>query len=218
MTRHFRLLATGFVLVAAAASLFPVVSSAERPPSQVVLEVGAAVPTGNLGDDFYDTELGLGIKSGLELGFRWRFFLNDQWSLAPAFHFLNYKDFKSVTPEGDDFRIKPTSFRYTLEVMWMPGERDSSIRPFAALSAGLFRNRLEAFHKTYDKPFDSSVNTFGAMIRAGVKLGSFELCALYGQNEFDTWDFFKTGQAETYDWSHWGVRAGWIVPFGAEDD
>ena len=216
MIRHIRHLATGLVLVAAAIASAP--AMADRPPSQVVLEVGGAIPKGNLGNDFYDTELGLGIKSGLEMGFRWRFFLNEAWSLSPAFHFLNSKDFKSVTPEGDDFRIKPTSFRYTLEVMWMPGARDASFRPFAAVSGGLFRNRVEGFHKTYDRPFDSSVNTFGAMGRAGVKLGAFELCVLYAWNVFDTWNFFETGQAETYDWSHTGARAAWIVPFGGEGD
>ena len=89
MTRHIRHIATGLALVAAAIASAP--AAADRPPSQVVLEVGGAIPKGNLGDDFYDTELGLGIKSGLEMGFRWRFFLNDAWSLSPAFHFLNYK-------------------------------------------------------------------------------------------------------------------------------
>jgi len=178
------------------------------------MEAAVGKPLGNLSEDFYETELGLGAVSGLELGFRWRFNLNHTWSLSPSFHFMNYKDFKSSAPDGEDFRIKSSSFRYCLELMWLGRDPDKSVRPFLAASAGIYRNRVEGFYKTFEKPFDSSVNTFAAVLRGGLRLGLFELSAYYSFNRFDTWIFFQTGQSETYDWDNLGLRVGWIVPFG----
>lgn len=196
--------------------LAPGAGHAGRPPSQVLLEAGGALPRGDLAADFTTEPLGFGVKSGLELGFRWRLWLSENWSVSPSFHFMNYKDFKSLTPTGEDFRIKPTSFRYVVEVMWMAGDRTRGFRPFLAVGGGLYRNRVEGFYKTFDRPFDQSVNTFGASGRAGVKLGQFELSVLYSWNRFETWALYRTGQAESYDWDNSGVRAAWLVPFGSE--
>jgi hypothetical protein len=193
--------------------LVPAPASADRPPSQVILEAGGALPRGDLAADFTTEPLGFGVKSGLELGFRWRYWLNETWSVSPSFHFMNYKDFKSVAPDGEEFRIKPTSFRYVLEVMWMPGDGTRGLRPFVAVGGGLYRNRVEGFYKTYERPFDQSVNTFGASVRAGIQLGHFELSVLYSRNRFETWTLFQTGRAESYDWDNTGARVAWSVPF-----
>lgn len=211
MTRHILFIVFALVLISA-----PAASAAARPPSEVVLEAGGALPQGNLGDDYFTTDLGLGNKGGLELGFRLRYHLNERWSLSPAFHFVNFKDFKHADADGNDFRIKPTSYRYTLELLWTGGAGTSKIRPITGLSVGLYRNRLEAFQKTDGDLIDSSVNTLGAALRGGLKTGDFELSVVYGFNEFDTWSYFATADPETYDWSTLGARAAWVVPFGGD--
>jgi hypothetical protein len=206
----------GTVLGAVLAAAFPLMAAADRPPSQVILEAGVGLPQGTLSEDFYETELGLGAVSGLELGFRWRYHINSTWSLAPSFHFMNYKDFKSTAPDGEDFRIKSSSYCYCLEVMWLGRGADKSIRPFLTASAGIYQNRVEGFYKTFDKPFDSSVSTLGGALGAGLRMGLFELSVYYSFNRFDTWAFFDTGQEEHYTWDNLGFRAGWAVPFGED--
>ena len=197
--------AWGLLLVAEAA--------ADHPPSQVVVEFGAAIPGGDLADDFYATELGLGAASGLEMGFRWRYRYSEAWSLAPSFHFIDYKDFKGTHPTEGDFRIPASSFRYCLELMWTGGGSQSVLRPFAAAAGGIYRNRVEGFYKTFEKAFDESVNTLGYSLRAGVLVGGFELSLIYNANRFDTWRFFDTGFEESYNWDNLGLRVGWILPF-----
>ena len=64
-----------------------------HPRSQVVFEAGFVQPYGDLADDFLTTEKGLGIKSGLELGFRWRYRFSESLSISPGFHFIDYKNF-----------------------------------------------------------------------------------------------------------------------------
>jgi hypothetical protein len=201
-------------ILLAAAILVPQSAQADHPPSQIVVEFGAAQPKGDLAADFYDTRLGLGAASGLELGFRWRYRFNDNFSLSPSFHFINYKDLRSTDPVVGDFRIPTSSFRYCLELMWVFGAADSGLRPFIAAAGGVYRNRVEGFYKTFEQAFDESVNTLGGSLRAGFRIAAFEVSVIYSVNRFATWRFFDTGFEEDYDWDNAGVRVGWIIPFG----
>ena len=184
-----------------------------NPPSQVVFEVGYVQPHGDLADDFFTTPLGFGIKEGLELGFRWRYRFSESLSISPSFHFVDYRNFSGENEEIGAYRIKPTTLRYSLELMYVMLKADSAIRPFFAASAGLVRNRVEGYWKTWDKAFDSSLNAPVFGLRAGLKVGGFEFSAVYNVNRFDTWRFFNTGYEESYVWDNTVFRVGWIIPF-----
>jgi len=184
-----------------------------HPSSQVVFEVGYVQPHGDLADDFFTTQLGFGIKEGLELGFRWRYRFSESLSISPSFHFVDYRNFSGENEEVGAYRIKPTTMRYSLELMYVMLKADSAIRPFFAVSAGLVRNRVEGYWKTWDKAFDSSVNAPVFGLRAGLKMGGFEFSAVYHVNRFDTWRFFNTGYEESYVWDNTVFRVGWIIPF-----
>lgn len=184
-----------------------------HPSSQVVVEVGYVQPYGDLADDFLDTRLGLGIKEGLELGFRWRYRFSESLSLSPSFHFIDYKNYNGENEEAGAYRIKPTTLAYRLELMYVMLGSDTPVRPFLAVNAGVVRNRVEGYWKTFEKAFDTSVNALGFGARAGFMLGGFEFSAVYDVNRFDTWRFFNTGFEESYVWDNLVVRMGWVIPF-----
>ncbi|MCK9995923.1 MAG: outer membrane beta-barrel protein [Candidatus Krumholzibacteria bacterium] len=185
----------------------------EHPSSQVVFEVGYVQPHGDLADDFFNSPLGFGIKEGLELGFRWRYRFSESLSISPSFHFVDYRNFSGENEEVGAYRIKPTTMRYSLELMYIMLKADTPVRPFIAGSAGIVRNRVEGYWKTWDKAFDSSVNALGFGLRAGLLVGGFEFSAVYNVNRFDTWRFFNTGYEESYVWDNAVLRVGWIIPF-----
>lgn len=199
--------------LAAAGSATAAVPTEARPHSQVLVEAGWGRPYGDLSQDYTATTLGFGAGDGLELGFRWRYHLSRTLSISPAFHFMDYRDFKSTDPGIGDYRISCSSLRYTVEAMLIQGGETVAVRPFLALSGGLYRNRVVGYNKTLSEPFDQSINTPGVAMRAGVRIGGFELSAIYSVNRFATWRFFPTGVEQDYNWDNFSVRAGWIIPF-----
>jgi hypothetical protein len=204
---------TGLTLAAALlCAALPAVAG-DHPSSQVVFEVGYVHPYGNLAEDFFGTDKGFGIKEGLELGFRWRYRFSENWSISPAFHFTDYKNFSGENEEVGAYRIKPTTLLYDLELMYVMGREDSFLRPLIAISAGVSRNRVEGYYKTWDKAFDSSVSAPHLSARAGILVSGFEFTAAYNFNQFDTWRFFNTGYEESYNWNNLVIRVGWIIPF-----
>jgi len=202
------LLVCGLTLLSGARAL-----AEGHPPSQVVFEVGYVQPRGDLADDFFNTPVGFGIKEGLELGFRWRYRFSESLSISPSFHFVDYKNFSGENEEIGAYRIKPTTLRYSLELMYIMMKPDAAVRPFFAASAGVVRNRVEGYWKTWDKAFDSSINALFFGGRAGLLVGGFEFSAVYNVNRFDTWRFFNTGYEESYNWDNVVIRAAWIIPF-----
>ncbi len=204
-----------FVLLTLTGFLATTTQAAEsdRPPSQIVVEAGWGRPYGELAQDFNTTELGLGAGDGLELGFRWRYHLSRTVSLSPAFHFMDYRNLKGDDSLAGAFQISSSSLRYTIELMFIQGNEKKLVRPFLALSTGLYRNRLVGSSKDLTEPLDQSVNTLGFGGRSGVRLGRFELSAGYHLNRFSTWQYFQTGQKEDYNWDNFSVRAGWVIPF-----
>lgn len=186
----------------------------DKPDSQVVVEVGVAIPYGNLGADFENTRLGLGATDGLEIGFSYRIFLSQTVSIAPAFLFLDYGNYEGSRGDLEDFRVQSSSYRYGAELMIkMPGS-EKAFRPFLAAGAGLYRNRVTGFYQDNTKALDQSVNTMGYSLRAGMQVVGFELSVVYHINRFNTWQFYQSDYRERYNWDSLGFRAGWLIPFG----
>jgi len=199
------------VLLLAACLVAP--ASAERPASQVGVDAGWARPYGDLAREYQGTALGFGAGEALQLGFFWRYHLSPTVALSPAFHFVDYRDFKDTDSTLGDYRISASSLRYTLELMLIQRDLARSVRPFLALSGGLYRDRVVGFNKTLSQPFDRSVNSLGFAVRGGVQVGPFELSAVYSVDRFSSWQFFQTGEVVPYNWDNFAVRAGWLIPF-----
>ena len=185
-----------------------------RPASDVVFEAGWAIPYGDLADDFRDTPRGFGGEDGLEVGFRWRLYVSDAFSLAPAFHFTDYGGFSGSSEELGDHRLDCSSYRLTVEAMIRMAEPGAAVRPFLAVSGGLHRNRVVGITKTFVTSFDESVNTLGAAARVGIAIGDLELSAVYAVDRFSTPRYFGAPESQDYRWDTLVVRGGWVVPFG----
>ncbi len=186
----------------------------DKPGSQVVVEAGLAIPYGQLGADFEKTRLGLGASQGLEIGFSYRIFLSETVSIAPTFLFLDYGNYNGFDEEIEDFRVQSSSYRYCAELMVkMPGS-DKTPRPFLAVGAGLYRNRVTGFYQDNTKAMDQSVNTMGYSLRAGLQIIGLEFSVVYNINRFNTWQFYQSDYRERYNWDNLGIRAGWLIPFG----
>ncbi|MCP4571367.1 MAG: porin family protein [bacterium] len=189
-----------------------------RPGSDVVLEIGLAMPTGDLTDDFDTSELGFGAGNGFELGFRWRLHLGDRFSVSPSFHFTDYDDFDGFYLEESETKSelvaaagKTSVYSFGLEARYALGEPGSFWRPFAAVGAGLDRNRLHGWRKEFTEAVDLSVNSLGLNARLGVRLDQFELSAVYRYSRFSTRRFFESDESPDYVWDAVVVRAGWVM-------
>ena len=184
------------------------------PGSQVVVEAGLIMPYGELGADFEKTRLGFGASQGLEVGFNYRIFLSQTVSIAPTFLFLDYGNYDGLDEEIGEFRVQSSSYRFGAELMVkMPGS-DVTPRPFLALGAGLYRNRVTGFYQDNTKALDQSVNTMGYSLRAGVQIIGLEFSVVYNINRFNTWQFYQSDYRERYNWDNLSFRAGWLIPFG----
>ena len=195
----------------------------DRPGSQVLFEGAWMRPLGDLADDFRTTELGFGASDGFEVGFRLRLYLNRRWSLAPAFHFVDYGDYVDTFEEGDpgevgdEFRIQTSSQRFSVELRYALRDHDVTWQPYLAVAGGLYRNRVQGFVKDFTTVLDESVNSLGLEALVGLRISQLEFSALYVYNRFSTWRFFNTGYDTPYNWDGLGVRVGWIIPFETSD-
>jgi hypothetical protein len=191
--------------------MVPVTVLAGGPPSQVLVEVGLAIPYGDLNDNFEDTEKGFGADNGYVAGFRYRLHLSDSFSISPSFHFVDFKNFNGVHPDVDEYRIACTSLRYAVEFMVMspPG----GARPFLALGVGISHNRVQGYYQDFVRAIDESVNSVAWTFRGGLQVGGFELSLVYNLDRFNTWHFHESYNRDRYNWDALGMRAGWIIPF-----
>lgn len=204
-----------FLIVLAAAPLaLADRANEEKSPAggRFLVEVGLALPQADLADDFLSTPLGAGAGSGLEIGLRWRSALSPTLALGPVFHFVNHRELIGGEAESPDYRLRATTLRYALELLY--GRRDSytRMRPFAGLAAGLSRNRLEGDGKSEGELLDDAVNTLSLALRAGVRWRGLEWSVVYNLNRFESVRFFSADGADSYNWDTVTVRMGWLIP------
>lgn len=188
--------------------------ASEKPPSQVVVQAGLALPHGQLGSDFNRTRLGLGATNGLEIGFAYRLSLSPTVTLAPNFLFMDFGGHDGVDADGGDFQIKASSYRYEVEVMVMKPGSTRTLRPLLAMGIGYFRNRVTGPYQDFSQPLDQSLNTLGYSLRLGAQIVGLEFSVVYNINRFNTWQLYRSDYRERYNWDNLSLRAGWLIPFG----
>ncbi len=189
----------------------PAVGAAEHPASEVQVDAGYVIPGGDLADGFGDTALGFGADPGLEFGFLWRYRFNMRWSLAPAFHFVNYTEFKGTDETVGDYTVRATSYRYGLQLRRSWGEGEGW-QPFAMVGVGLFRNRVEGRDKILLESFDRSVSTLGYSFQLGIRRQQVEISVVGQINRFSSWRFFAPDKEQDYNWDAVSLRFSWLIP------
>ena len=189
-------------------------SAADNPGSRVVFEGGLLRPLGELGADFDPSFLGLGAEDGYEVGFRLRLPVTPALSVSPGFHFVNFKSHLSIGAGEQEYKTEALSYRFTLEGMLKPRCKGGQVRPFLAVAAGLYRNRVVGYYEdAVAEERDDSINSFGYSARWGFATNSVELSFVAHRNRVRTWRFFPTDGKECYRWNNLGVRLGYLLPW-----
>ena len=197
------------ILLAAAAVVVWAPSASARPGFyEVVLEGGASLPQGDLGDSF-DQPAGFAADTGYEVGFRFRSRWPNGWSLAPAFHYVHFGKNTGFIDEVTSFEGAGSIFEYGVDFQYFfPASRNQP-QFYVTVGAALTHNRYREEYSD-DDWFEEAVNTLGGSAGIGVKVGDLEFSALYHLNRFDTQTFFPG--SEDYDWDWVSVRVGVALP------
>ncbi|HOX25001.1 MAG TPA: hypothetical protein PLL30_04475 [Candidatus Krumholzibacteria bacterium] len=180
-------------------------------PLQLVLEAGAAVPAGDLADDFANTEMGLGAGTGYDLGIRLRYFLSDVTAVGPTFHYANFGDWEDVSadPVGDAYAVRTSVYRYGVDLQQYLAPRRAVVRPYVTVGAAFCHDRYEDWLQ-FAGTFTTASNNLAFGIGGGVAMGPLELSAVWTYNQTDNRMLPRAGGVydTEYDWSYLVVRAG----------
>ena len=195
--------------------LFPLAGYAgDSESSQTVVEVALLRPVGELGAAYDETFVGLGADTGYEVGFRLRLPLTPNFSISPGFHFVDFESHLLIDEAEEEFKTEALSYRFTMEGMLRPRCGNETVRPFLAVAAGLYRNRIVGF---YDDPFaaerNDSINSFGYSVRWGFTTNHYEVSFVVHRNRVDTWKFFPKDAKQSYRWDNFAVRLGYPLPW-----
>lgn len=184
-------------------------SYVEPSPYQLVFEGGAALPLGDLGDDYVGTRQGFGAGTGYDLGVRFRYYATSTLSLGPSVHYANFGDWEGVA-DGYAYAIRNSAVRWGFDLQQFLGHDRLGLRPYVTAGAALVRNRYEDWDEDFGT-FSSSSSSLSLGVGGGVAVGPMELSVTYNYNPMknrvlsDTW---QLGRNETFDWSYVVVRAG----------
>lgn len=180
---------------------------------EIVLEGGAALPFGDLGDDYLDTPLGFGAESGYDVGVRFRVTWPSGWALAPSIHYQDFGDF--AYGDGDAlYEIKTSIVRYGLDAQYLFESRRGGPQPFLSMGLALCHNRYRdedvsaSDASWYEAASDALAFGFGG----GIKIDTFELSATYTVNRFESARLIEFGMPTDYNWDTFVVRAGFALP------
>lgn len=180
--------------------------------NQLVLEAGAAVPLGDLGDDFETTDKGLDAKTGYELGVRYRYLVGGGFAVSPAFHYTNFGDDQGVYDDDGfarGYEVATSVYRYGFDLQQFIGSADAPVRAYLSVGVALYHNRYWDFAEGLGT-FETSSNSLGFAGGAGLVFGPIELSGSYDVDRTSNDDLPSTGD-DDFNWDHVTARIGFVV-------
>jgi opacity protein-like surface antigen len=179
---------------------------------ELVVEAGAALPYGELGDDFEDTRKGLGARTGYDLGARLRYFATGFLSVGPSFHYARFGDWEGVFDDEygvDAYSTSASVLRYGLDVQLFLAPRDAHLRPYITAGGAACHNRYRDWVEG-GGTFRTSSTNLALGLGAGLVFGPMELSAIWNHNPAENRNLPRAeGVTDTsYDWSFLVVRVG----------
>ena len=198
------------VLLGLAALLAAGTAAAARPFTEIVVEGGAALPLGDLHDDYF-TPKGFGAGTGYAVGFRFREQWLSGWAVSPSFHYVKFDKFVGTRADpATDFESKTSLYRYGFDVEYHFPARRGRPRWFVTFGAALIRNRLREDYIQDDSYFEDGVNSVAAAAGVGVRTGDFEIAVRYTLDRFETLRFWPG--VDSYNWDHVLLTVGFALP------
>lgn len=194
----------------------PALSPAAAPEmgKRVAVDGAWLRPRGELADAFDPSTGGLGAGPGYEVGIRFRLPVSHTIRLSPGFHFADFEDQVVTDLAENEYTTGAYSYRFTLEIMWIPDCGGGTVRPFAALGGGLYRDRVVGhWGDPGGEVRNDSSNTFGYRLRLGATTDDFEVGLVAHRNEVNTLHFFPTRSPARYRWNNIGVQVSYLLPW-----
>lgn len=182
--------------------------------NQLVFEAGAAMPLGDLNDDFETTDKGLDARTGYELGVRYRYFAVGSLAVSPAFHYANFENDQGVFHDDEagvdrGFEVATSIYRYGVDFQYFIGEADAPLRPYVSLGVALYHNRYWDFAEGQGD-FETASNNLGLAGGAGLVIGPIELSGSYDLDRTTNGNLPSAGNDE-FDWDHVTARFGVVL-------
>ncbi len=181
--------------------------------NQLVFEAGAAMPLGDLGDDFETTDKGLDAKTGYELGGRYRYFVAGGLAISPAFHYTNFGDDQGVYEDDGQLRgyeVATSVYRYGVDLQQFLGGANAAVRAYLSVGIALYHNRYWDFAEGLGT-FETSSDNLGFATGAGLVFGPIELSGSYDFDRTSNDDLPSAGGDDDFDWDHVTARVGFVL-------
>lgn len=180
--------------------------------NEFVVEGGYAGPMGDLQDDYFTTDQGLGVAGGYEIGLRFRHYLSPYLAVTPSFQYVKFGKNSGVADfpnYGDDlaYAISTSIYRYAVDLQSFLGHVSNQIRPYLTLGISLNHNRYQDEIQGY-YGYEHASDALAGAIGVGLQMGSIELSAVYNYNRFSSDGLPSASGDRDYNWDYFVVRAG----------
>jgi len=180
---------------------------AQLSPFQFVLEGGAALPYGFLGDPSIGTEKGMGASTGYEIGARLRYYLGSATAVGLSFHWIDFGDWDSVDSDGTPYSIRTSAYRYGVDINQFLVRRGTMVRPFITIGGALIHNRYQDWLQN-EGTFDATSTVLSFAAGGGLAMGPVEVSVTWNYNPAEFRQLVPEGADPSFDWSFVSVRAG----------
>lgn len=181
--------------------------------SQLVFEAGAAVPLGDLADDFETTDQGLEAGTGYELGIRYRYFVAGGFAVSPAFHYTNFEDDQGYYDDDGlerGYEVATSVYRYGVDLQQFIGAADSPLRAYLSIGIALYHNRYWDFAEGLGT-FETASNDLGFAGGAGLVFGPIELSGSYDFDRASNDELPSATADDDFNWDHVTARVGFVL-------
>jgi hypothetical protein len=181
--------------------------------SQLVVEAGAAMPLGDLGDDFETTAKGLDAKTGYELGVRYRYLVVGHLMISPAFHYTNFGDKQGVYDDNGQnrgYEVATSVYRYGVDFQQFIGAANAPVRAYLSAGIALYHNRYWDFAEGLGT-FETASDNLGVAAGAGLVFGPVELSGSYDFDRTSNDELPSAGGDDTFNWDHVTARVGFVI-------
>jgi len=185
----------------------------------VMVDVGLAMPLGDLGAGLPYSPTGLGAEKGYRLGLRTRWTWPSGLFLSPALSYTEFGDHDGYDDrsgktegQGQYFKVRAASLRYGLDAGYLAPGRADRWRAGVAFGVAAVQQRYHEELIGDEAVYEASLYDVAWLASVLLRRGSTELALEYHGSRFTTGRFLRTFGPADYDWSYAALRVTFALP------
>lgn len=185
----------------------------------VMVDVGLAMPLGDLGAGLPHSPTGLGAEKGYRLGLRTRWTWDNGMFLSPAFTYTEFGDHDGYDDQsgktegqGQEFKVRAATLRYGIDVGYLAPGPAKRWRAGAAFGVAAVQQRYHEELIGDEAVYEASLYDAAWLASVLLRRGSTELALEYHGSRFTTSRFLRTPGPADYDWSYAALRVTFALP------